>query len=394
MPRPARRTPARFEKLTDVGRHPTGEPCLMLLVRSEASRQWVARVRFNERRHDIHIGPITLYTFDEAIEATRRLRRAAREGEDPRFVLKKPGETPSFETAARRLHQQLLPTWKNENHRRQWLGVLERFAFPRIGGLRLDTLETRHVLEVLEAIWLEKPETARRVKQRMNAVVDWGKAAGFVAGDPMAGVSKALARHVDKPEHHKALPWRDLPVFIVDLRDREALSARLLEFLILTAARSGEAREAVWAEIDLNDRLWTIPAERMKMERTHRVPLSQRAIALLRSMRPFAIDPLGLVFPGHRAGKPFSDKVFQALFNRMGHAELTAHGFRSTFRDWCADTSAAPREVGEAALSHPVANKVEAAYARTDHLDQRRALMDAWSEYAGSAVLQRMRAAI
>ena len=234
-----RLTNSRAAKLTKPGRYGSGEPCLYLHMRGPASRQWVARVRFQSRRFDIHLGPFPLYSVHEAVELTRRIRRAAQEGQDPRFVLREVDKAPTFQAAARQVWEMNRDTWRNSKHAAQWLTTLETYAFPKIGGLRIDSVETRHVLAVLEPIWLTKSETARRLKQRMGTIFDWAQAAGFMKLDPMAGVLKALPKQTAKVKHHAALPWLELPDFLGQLRQRDGAAARCLEFIILTAARSG-----------------------------------------------------------------------------------------------------------------------------------------------------------
>jgi integrase len=253
---------------------------------------------------------------------------------------------------------------------------------------RLADVDTGMVLKALEPIWATKPETASRVRGRIEAVLDWSKARGYREGENPARwrghLDKLLParRKVRKVEHHAALPYAELPTFMADLRKREGIGARALEFAILTAARTGEVIGATWAEIDLETRLWTIPADRMKGRRQHRVPLSDRAIEILAALP--RIQGNEFVFPGARDGKPLSNMAMLKTLERMGRDDLTSHGFRSSFRDWAAETTGYPGDLVEMALAHVVSNATEAAYRRGDMFDKRRRLMDDWAAYCAA----------
>jgi integrase len=243
------------------------------------------------------------------------------------------------------------------------------------------------VLRIIEPIWLTKNETASRVRGRIEKVLDFAKARGLRSGDNPAAwkgnLDALLARRTKlKRGHHKAMPFDSVPSFMAALRERPAISARALEFLVLTAARSGETFGATWQEVDLKERVWSVPGERMKAGKDHRVPLSPRATAILDDMKALAPEaqPGDLIFPGPKVGKPLSDMATSALLKRM-KVDATTHGFRSSFRDWCGESTAFPREVAEAALAHRVGNEVERAYRRGDALAKRRKLMEAWSAY-------------
>jgi len=302
---------------------------LYLHVRKGGSKQWLLRTTVRRKRTDIHIGSFT--------------------------------------------------SWKNTKHAAQWINTLKKYAFPYIGKLKLDEISSAHIMKVLSPIWLEKPETARRLKQRLGTIMDWAKASGYRSGDsPLVGITDVLPKQKAKPKHHKAMPWKDIPAFMLELQKRDAPSALALQFLILTATRSGETRGAEWAEIDFEARTWTIPAERMKMDLSHRVPLSNQAIAILEQSRGFDDK---LVFPSNTPAKPLSDMVFSALYKRMCVEGITTHGFRSSFRDWCSDCAKASQEVSEAALAHVRGNMTERAYARSDLFDRRKGLMKEWSNF-------------
>lgn len=380
-----RLTVARASRLTAPGRYADGG-CLYLVVTPTGARQWVARLTIHGRQTDLGLGGLSYVTLAEAREEAARLRKVARQGGDPRVERRR--EALTFEAAARRVHEGLAPTWRNPKHAREWLSSLERYAFPRLGARPLDTIGTADALAVLAPIWTKRPETARRVKQRLGAIFDWAKSAGhYPRENPVTGLKKGLPTVKAAPEHMAALPWRELPGFMEALASREGVSARTLALLILTATRSGEARGMRWAELD--GAVWTVPPERMKRGLAHRVPLSPEALGVVERMRGRGAE---LVFPGPTRGpggaeRPQSENVFRALFARMGREGMTAHGFRSTFRDWCSEAAHAPRDLAEAALAHATGDATERAYARSDLFERRRELMIAWGRFAmgGSA---------
>jgi integrase len=288
--------------------------------------------------------------------------------------------------------------WRNAKHRQQWRNTLATYAYPILGELPVAAIDTGLVVQALDPIWAEKPETATRVRGRIEAVLDAATVRAFRQGPNPAQWKGNLAHvlpartKVRKVEHHAALPFVDMPAILTALRGREGMSARALEFVILTTARTGEVLGARWGEINLDERLWTVPAARMKAEREHRVPLSDAALAVLDKVRHLALtrdgtpDPAAPVFPGPRRALSMCNMVFLMTLRRMGRGDLTAHGFRSTFSDWAAERTnyprevveIYPREVVEMALAHAVENKVEAAYRRGDLFDKRRQLMEAW----------------
>lgn len=275
--------------------------------------------------------------------------------------------------------------WKNPKSKQQWINTIATYASPIIGALDVARVDTRHVLQILEPIWYEKAETASRLRGRIESVLDWATVSKHRTGDNPA----LLKGHIDlllpkrnkaaTVRHHAALPFKDVAGFMTDLKTREGTAARACEFAILTAARSGEVRGATWSEIDEEAGLWVIPAERMKMIREHRIPLSKEALAAIRKMK--LISSSGLIFPGAKEDKSLSDMSLTAVFRRMGRTDLTMHGFRSTFRDWAAEVSNHPAEMAELALAHAVSNKVEAAYRRGDMMEKRRGMMQDWADY-------------
>jgi integrase len=291
---------------------------------------------------------------------------------------------------------------ENAKHKSQWLSTLETYVFPKLGDLPVNQIYGPMIRDVLAEIWLTIPETARRVRQRIGTVLDFAHAKGWRDAEaPMRSVSRGLPKQPKSKEHLAAMPWEDVPGFVAKLPDTlpNSETARLaLEFVILTAARSGEARGAQWQEIDLDKETWSIPAERMKGGRSHRVPLSPRAIEILKRMRELRrTDTLAaLIFEGRKLGKPLSDMTLTMALKRSGFP-FTVHGFRSAFRDWCGEATNTPREVAEACLAHVLRNKVEAAYARTDHFDKRRTLMETWGAFcmpgqpSGTVILMQRR---
>lgn len=298
-------------------------------------------------------------------------------------------QTPTFEEATTTLHAELVPSWRNYKHQQQWINSLTRYAFPVLGEFSLDEIQPRHIADALRPIWIDKAETASRVKQRIHAVMAWGWAHGFCSSNPVDVVEHLLPKQEGKAsrtEHHPAMPWQDIPKFVKDhvaINNKSNATRSLLEFVILTACRSGEARGARWSEIDWEKKVWSIPAERMKMKTAHRVPLSDRVLAILKNQQGLHEE---LIFPSPRARKELSDMVLTKYLRDIKAPSstegrpATAHGFRSSFRDWCSENGY-PRDLAERALAHTVQNKVEAAYHRTDLLEQRRPMMQAWSDF-------------
>jgi integrase len=326
------------------------------------------------------MGSARLVSLAEAREIARTWRRIARDGGDPALVRDK-GKLKSltFDDAARRVWaDQIEPHAKNPKHSAQWLRTLSNYAFPIIGARPVHTIAQSDILRVLAPIWTEKPETARRVRQRIRTVMDWARTAGHFEGvNPVEGVEKGLPKQRGRVQHHRALPYQKLPDLIRRIEAVEGMGALALRFVILTAARGGEARGALWSEIDGEARLWTVPAERMKAQRRHRVPLSNAALAVLEQVRGLSD---GLIFPSTRPGRPLSDMTLSAVLKRLD-VPVTVHGFRSTFRDWAEELTGFPREVKEAALAHTVKDATEAAYRRTDLFDKRCELMSQWARY-------------
>ncbi len=372
---------AQIRALTKPGRYMDGDG-LSLLLTAPRKGYWVLRATINGRRRDIGLGPLDLVTLAEARELAIDMRRDIQRGIDPIEERKRQKiEILTFKAAAEKVHTEQKATWKNGKHQDQWIKTLETYAFPKLGDRLVNDIEGPLIREVLLDFWLEKPETARRVKQRIGVVLDWAYANGMRATEaPMRSLSRALPRQPKQDGHFAAMPYEDVPTFLKHLHKRTSVARLALEFLILTASRSGEVRGAKWAEINLDAKLWTVPAERMKVGKEHVVPLTDAAIDVLERARPYYAECSDLVFPGRNVLRPMSDMTLLKIL-RYAKLPFTVHGFRSAFRDWAAEKTSYPGEVAEAALAHTVSNKVEAAYRRTNYLDKRRELMREWSDF-------------
>jgi len=375
----------RVRQLTKPGRYADGNG-LYLVIDPSGAKRWLLRTVVRGSRRDIGLGGLSLVPLAEAREKAFAYRKLAREGGDPLAERRKAHVTvPTFAEAITIVHDEHKASWRNAKHAQQWINTLSQYAVPIIGERRVDQIETPDVLRVLAPIWLKKQETARRLRQRIGTVMDWAKASGFRSGDnPVDGVAKGLPKQQDAKTHHAAMPFPEVPGFVARLQGAgEGITARLaFEFLILTASRTGEVLGARWEEFNDEERLWIVPAARMKAKRIHRVPLCTRCLAILNAAREFSAES-EYVFPGRSISAPLSNMVFLMMLRRM-EIEITPHGFRSSFRDWAAEATAYPRELAETALAHTIENKVEAAYRRGDLLEKRRELMEAWSNFISS----------
>lgn len=365
------------------GRYADGNG-LYLVVDLSGAKRWMLRAIVQSKRRDIGLGGLSVVSLADARKKAEKLRGIARDGGDPIAERRKERvKIPTFEKAARDVHAENAPSWKNPKHAAQWIKTLEDYVFPVFGSRAIDTIESPDVVTALSPIWLTKPETARRVKQRIGMVLDFAKAKGYRAGDnPVAAATDGLPKQAKDDGHHDALPYKQIPRFIEKLRRSDSgLIPRLaFEFLILTATRTNEAISAKWNEIDLKEKTWTIPAERMKASKEHVVPLCIRCIDILGQVR--AVDGGGdYVFPGRVRGKPLSNTVFLMMIRRLNE-KGTGHGFRSSFKDWASEETHFANEVSEMALAHAVKDKTEAAYRRGDMLEKRRALMQEWAAFA------------
>ncbi len=357
---------------------------LYLVVAPGGSKSWVLRTIVKGKRCDIGLGGVALVSLAEARDQAHQLRKIARAGGDPLAERRQERRTvPEFETAAKQVHEAHSAAFKNEKHSKQWLSSLAS-VFSAFGTKRVNAITSADILAALSPQWLVRPETSRRVLQRVRVVFEWCKAQGYCSGDnPTQGLTKVLPRHRGVQAHHAALPFQQVPSFVHALREGDITeSVRLaFEFTILCATRTSETLNATWKEIDLDGKTWTVPGERMKAGIEHRVPLSPRAVEILESARALAEDGV-FVFPGRNAKKPLSNMAFLMALRRMDRGNLTAHGFRSSFRDWAAERTNFARAVCESALAHTLRDKTEAAYNRTDLFERRRELMVSWSAFA------------
>jgi len=394
-----------FVKNAKPGRYADGGG-LLLLVKNSGKRSWVFRYKLAGRERDMGLGGAAgpgAVTLAHARERSAELKAMVRAGRDPLAErdaqdAQRAAEAHAeainaitFERAANLYLDANEHAWRNMKHRAQWRSTLQTYAFPHMGDLPVAEIGTAHVMAALEPIWATKPETASRVRGRIETILDYAKAREWRSGENPARWRGHVANMLPKPgkvmrvKHHAALPWTDIGAFMADLRTRDATAARALEFVVLTAARTGEVLGARWNEIDLNAAWWIVPASRMKAGRDHRVPLSSAALQILQELNKLRpeddVTGTSLIFPGQRSGRPLSQMSMAMLLRRMGRGNITVHGFRSTFRDWCAEATSYPHEVAEMALAHTIGSKVEAAYRRGDMIEQRRRLMNDWAAF-------------
>lgn len=378
-------TAVAVKAATAPGRYQDGNG-LQLLVKPSGAQSWVLRIQVDGRRRDIGLGSTATVTLKEAREKADELRRMYQRGADPlaerRAAKLAAAVIPTFRDAAIAAHGEHKDGWRNLKHRADWLSSLERYAFPTLGGIRVDLIDAPTVRDTLLPIWLDRPETARRVRQRINLVVDWAAAKGYRPTLDLSGIAKALPRQPKSESHFAAMPYEQVPAFVASLKaSNETISKMALQFLILTAARSGEVRGATWPEIDPEAQTWTIPGSRMKAGKAHVVPLSDAALTILARVRQIRTREDAVIFPGTK-GQPLSDMTMLKIM-RDRSLPYSVHGFRSAFKTWAVEATSFPDAVSEAALAHIDVNKVRAAYSRTDFRQQRTNLMAAWSKFIG-----------
>jgi len=383
-----------LQKPMKPGMHADGGG-LYLQVTASGAKSWIFRFMLHGRAREMGLGPLHTISLAEARERARECRKLRVDGIDPVEVrrAKRAEERLAAATAmtfadcAERYIAAHRTAWRNAKHAAQWPSTLQTYAYPVFGSLPVQAIDTALVTKAIEPIWQAKPETASRVRGRIEAVLDWAKVRGYRDGENPARwrghLDKLLPARakVRKVEHHPALPYAEMGDFLKSLREQEGVAARALKFLILTAGRTGEVISARWGEFDLGSKVWTVPADRMKSGKEHRVPLSAAAVAIIEQMQAIRVGDF--IFPGGKLGKPLSNMAIFKLLRRMGRGELTAHGFRSSFRDWAAERTSYPREVAEMALAHTVGDKVEAAYRRGDLFTKRRRLMEEWAKHCG-----------
>ena len=370
--------------ITRRGRHADGGG-LYLSISPNGGRRWVFLYRWHRKPTEIGFGSARDVPLARARELASKARTKLAEGNNPKDV-RRPTEGSTFGECADRVIEAMRPSWRSSKHAAQWEMTLRDYAAP-LRRLPADRITTDDVLSVLKPLWNDKPETASRVRGRIERVLDAAKAQGLRVGENPARWRGHLDQLLPKRQrltrgHHAAMSYAELPGFMSDLKSRQATAALALEFAILTAARSGEVLGARWEEFDLDRAVWTVPAMRMKAGREHRVPLSRRGLKIVKAMHE-ARDG-DFVFPGQNSGKPLSVMALEMVLRRMKIESATVHGFRSAFRDWAAECTNFTNEVCEAALAHVIENKAEAAYRRGDLFDKRRKLMDAWAVYCAT----------
>lgn len=389
-------TARKVETLLEPGRYGDGAG-LWLQIGPEGGKSWLFRFVINGRSRMMGLGPVSLLSLSEAREMAFEQRKLLQAGIDPlthRNVRRQKehlavASALMFRTAATQYIEAKKAQWKNAKHVTQWSNTLNKYAYPVMGDLPMTTIETGLVLKVLEPIWMTKAETASRLRGRIEAVIDWATARGYRQGANPARwkghLEKLLPAHTKRRnvKHHNALPYADLPVFYQSLIGKDETSAKALAFTILTGARTSEIIGARWSEIDLGKKIWTIPANRMKAGREHRVPLSDQAMIIIHSL-PRSEGQM-FVFSGWKRGKPLSNMAMLAYLKRANLAGITVHGFRSSFRDWAAEMTNYAREVAEQALAHSISNQVEAAYRRGDLFEKRRRLMKDWAIFCSTS---------
>jgi len=369
---------------------------LNLRVSSPTARSWVFRYMLAGKAREMGLGSYPEVSLADAREAALAARKLKTLGKDPiaeREAARaaeraEAARAVTFQYCAKAYISARKPSWRNEKHGNQWAATLNTYAMPLIGDLPVQAVDVAMVHRILEPIWSRKPETASRLRGRIEAVLDWAATRGYRSGENPARwkghIENLFPAHskLRTVKHHAALPYAEINAFVASLRLDEGVAAVALEFAILTAARTGEILGAVWDEIDFANTVWTVSADRMKGGREHRVPLSAPAMAILKSQHK-STNGRGFIFPGSKEGKPLSNMAMLQTLRRMQRDDLTVHGFRSTFRDWAAERTGYPREVAEAALAHSIEDKVEAAYRRSDLFDKRRKLMNSWADFCG-----------
>ena len=367
---------------------------LYLRITKSLTKSWAFYYVKEGKRTEMGLGSIADVSLEQAREKAAELRKQLANGIEPLAEKRQQEHERKLQQAKSMSFQQCADAyinahkagWKNPKHLQQWQNTLAQYVFPVFGDLDVKTIDTALITKCLEPIWLSKNETAGRVRGRVESILDWATARKFRTGENPARwrghLDKLLAKpsKIQNPEHHSALPYSKIHSFLTQLREQEGIAAQCLEFTILTAARTGETIGATWAEIDLDEKIWTIPAERMKAKREHRVPLNSCALAILQNMAAIRFNDY--VFPSNKKG--LSNMAMLTVLKRMERTEITVHGFRSTFRDWAAEMTAYPSEVVEMALAHTIKNQVEAAYPRGDLLGKRSRLMENWAQYCNT----------
>ncbi|KHF24520.1 integrase [Solemya velum gill symbiont] len=387
-----RLTDIKIKRLSEPGAYPDGEGLYLQVVRN-GSKSWFYRYETGGKGRKKGLGSYPTVSLENARKSAQKCRELRQQGFDPidhtKLRIKEEhaqkqidkARVKTFRQCAEEYIESRKPEWSNAKHANQWRNTLSSYAFPHFGDVPVADVDVTLVLEALRPIWQTKTETATRVRQRIEAILDYATALHYRDTENPARWKSRLDKILPKPtkikkvSHHNAMPYTEVSEYFRTLKQKETIAAHALAFIILTATRSGEARGARWDEIDLEQAIWTIPAERMKARREFRVPLSVQVIEILNQMKP--LEREGWVFPGLSGHKGISEASLRNLL-KSTHPDVTTHGFRSTFRDWCAEMTSYPREIAETALAHVIKNKAEAAYQRGDLLERRRRLMEAW----------------
>lgn len=392
-------TAMAVEKEKIPGRYADGGG-LYLQVGPTGSKAWIYRYQLGGQRREMGLGPVATLKLAEARTAAGDCRKQVTNGIDPldarreadRIAALDRAKTMTFKSCAEAYIEAHEPSWRNPKHCQQWKNTLDAYAYPLIGALSVAQIDTGLVMKIIEPIWSSKTETASRLRGRIEAILDWARVRGYRTGENPARwrghLDQLLPKRakVQRVEHHAALPYSKVSDFVAGLQKLDGVSALAFEFLILTATRTSETLGAMWSEIDLEQKIWTIPADRIKAGREHKIPLSPRALVILAKAKKLKPDNAkdAFVFPGIRTGKGLAGMALLALLRRIERTDITPHGFRSTFRDWAAERTNFPRDVAEMALAHAIGDKVEAAYRRGDLFEKRRRMMDAWATFCAT----------
>jgi len=383
----------QIKRLSRPGAYPDGEG-LYLQVRNSGAKDWFYRYEVAGKGRKRGLGPYPTISLEKAREDALVCRQLRKKGVDPIDFYKdieikkdlEKSKSSTFKECAIAYIDIHRHGWRNEKHESQWRNTLETYAYPTIGDLPVQSIDIDLIMKVLEPIWFDKTETASRIRQRMENILDWATVKKYRQGDNPAlwrgRLDKLLPKRtkVQKPVHFAAMDYRDVPEYFQSLRAKDTIASKALAFTILTATRNGEARAASRSEIDDNAKIWIIPDSRMKAQKEHRVPLSDEAMKIIKEMEPFKRQTDDLIFPGLAHAKPINEASLLKIVKQHDQT-LTVHGFRSSFRDWCAEQTSYPREVAEAALAHTLKDKTEAAYLRGDMFEKRRKLMGSWADY-------------
>ena len=373
----------QVKKLSAPGRYADGN-CLYLYIDGQGSKRWVLRIVVRGKRRDMGLGGAGLVGLEEVRDLARQYRKIARDGGDPlEDRQSSKGAHVTFREAALDVHALNAPTWRNKKHADQWLSSLERHVFPIIGARLISGISSADVLRVLSPIWAEKTDTAKKIRQRLRMIIRWARAQGYYSGDdPVELAEQALPKIKPSGEHFKSASFDELPSIIERLQKSQISrpTKLALEFLILSACRTTEVLNAHWNEIDLNKELWIIPAERMKSNRVHEVPLTKRMLEILEEAKNIKLDN-NLIFPSPLNGRYLSNNTLRLALQKRLKLNATVHGMRSAFKDWAAETTNFANEVSEMALGHAISNKVEAAYRRGNLMAKRRQLMEEWMQF-------------